>query len=443
MEITFNSNGNEKQKLAYKLWSDKKTNDIVYGGSKGSGKSYLGASIIFGTAFMYPDTMWFIARKELTDLRKHTTPTIMEALNNMGISAKKVNFNSNDNIFYLDNGSQVLYLAVAYRPSDHLYMRFGSHQYTGGWIEEAGEFTESAKNNLYIACGRWNNKKYDLPIKMLQTCNPSKNYLYHSYYIPHKDGNLSAEKAFIKALPNDNKMLPPHYVENLERTLSNNEKERLLYGNWEYDDDDLALIPYDNIKDCMIGYYNLLGKDRYISADIARKGSDSTVIGVWEGLTCFKIVQLKKSLIDETTNVILKLMNDYKVDKNHVVVDTDGVGAGVRDNIRCKEFVNNSRPIKARNRDNFVNIKSQCYFYMADMINSGLLKIYTFDSEKKRHIIQELEQVKAKTDSDEKKKSIVSKEIVREKLGRSPDYTDMVAMRMKFEIKPSLEQIVF
>src|SRR5699024_4706714 len=35
MEITFNSNGNEKQKLAYKLWSDKKTNDIVYGGSKG------------------------------------------------------------------------------------------------------------------------------------------------------------------------------------------------------------------------------------------------------------------------------------------------------------------------------------------------------------------------------------------------------------------------
>src|SRR5699024_1869927 len=35
MEITFDSNGNEKQKLAYKLWSDKKTNDIVYGGSKG------------------------------------------------------------------------------------------------------------------------------------------------------------------------------------------------------------------------------------------------------------------------------------------------------------------------------------------------------------------------------------------------------------------------
>src|SRR5690625_3289300 len=35
MEITFNSNGNEKQKEAYKLWSDKKTNDIVYGGSKG------------------------------------------------------------------------------------------------------------------------------------------------------------------------------------------------------------------------------------------------------------------------------------------------------------------------------------------------------------------------------------------------------------------------
>ena len=41
MEIVFDAHGNEKQLEAIKYWIDPNITDIVYGGSKGSGKSYL------------------------------------------------------------------------------------------------------------------------------------------------------------------------------------------------------------------------------------------------------------------------------------------------------------------------------------------------------------------------------------------------------------------
>jgi phage terminase large subunit len=78
MDISFNCYGNQKQLECCKAWLDDNISDIVYGGSKGSGKSYLGVSLIFGDALLYPGTNYFIARKKLNDLRKHTTITIDE-----------------------------------------------------------------------------------------------------------------------------------------------------------------------------------------------------------------------------------------------------------------------------------------------------------------------------------------------------------------------------
>jgi hypothetical protein len=178
----FDTNGNSKQKHVAKLWIDKTTTDIVYGGSKGSGKSFLGASLIFGDAFLYPETSYFIARVSLTNIRKFTIPSIMEVFQIWGITQKYWRYNGQDNFYELHNGSKVFLLDAAPQPRDELYMRFGSMQITRGFIEEAGEFQEAAKNNLAASIGRWKNDIYDLTPKLLQTCNPSKNYLYREYY---------------------------------------------------------------------------------------------------------------------------------------------------------------------------------------------------------------------------------------------------------------------
>ncbi|HYH13575.1 MAG TPA: phage terminase large subunit, partial [Flavisolibacter sp.] len=182
MKLIFDTNNNDKQKQVAREWLNPDVTDIVYGGSKGSGKSYLGCSLIFGDAFLYPGTHYFIARKKLNDIRKFTIPSIYEVFAHWGLNSNYYTFNGQDNFFQLYNGSKIFLLEASPQPSDPLYARFGSMQMTRGWIEEAGEFEEAAKNNLSASIGRWKNEEYSLPPKLLQTCNPSKNYLYREYY---------------------------------------------------------------------------------------------------------------------------------------------------------------------------------------------------------------------------------------------------------------------
>jgi len=45
MTVTFNTHGNEKQKEAARAWVNDSITDIVYGGGKGGGKTFLGCSL--------------------------------------------------------------------------------------------------------------------------------------------------------------------------------------------------------------------------------------------------------------------------------------------------------------------------------------------------------------------------------------------------------------
>ena len=70
--LEFDTHGNDKQKETAIYWNDAVSKEIVYGGAKGGGKSYLGCSLIFHDALVYAGTHYFIARKHLNDLRKFT-----------------------------------------------------------------------------------------------------------------------------------------------------------------------------------------------------------------------------------------------------------------------------------------------------------------------------------------------------------------------------------
>ena len=449
MELHFDTHGNEKQKEVAKYWLNDTTSDIVYGGSKGSGKSYLGASLIFGDAFIYPGTHYFIARVSLTNLRKFTIPTIHEVFKHWGIKQSMYRFNGQDNYFKLSNDSRVLLLDASFLPSDPQYMRFGSMQMTRGMIEEAGEFDEAAKNNLQASIGRWNNDKYNLYPKLLQTCNPAKNYLYREYYRKHKEGTLEIWKRFVQALPQDNKMLDKGYLENLERSLANspNERKRLLEGYWEFDDDPDKLIDYTKILDCFREDVN--GKfvdpgNRCITCDLARLGGDRIVKIEWDGFRGTVTFAQKQSL-----DVTGKWLEDSRIRmvirKEDVLCDEDGLGGGVIDYEKFRGFVNNSTPLPSpdapfndkgkRDPENFDNLKSQCSYRMADRINkNGLFLICT--PEIRELIIEEMEQVRQKKLDTDMKKGVLPKDKVKEKLGRSPDFWDAIMMREYFELKP-------
>lgn len=433
MELLFDTHGNEKQKEVCNHWVNPEVTDIVYGGSKGSGKSYLLCSLIFGDALTYPGTQYFIARKKLNDIRKFTIPSIYEVFEHWGIGPEYYKFNAQDNVFTLYNGSTVFLLEAKYQPRDPLYMRFGSMQMTRGAIEEAGEFDVAAKNNLSASVGRWKNDVYDLVGKVIQTCNPAKNYLYREYYKKSKEGILELWKRFVQALPTDNKKLATGYLEHLRRTLSKNERIRLLDGNWEYDDDPATMIDYEAICNIFTNEY-VKGGTRYISADVARFGNDASVIRVWDGWRVIIRIEMRKKSTPEVAAEIKSLSERYSVVRSHIIIDEDGIGGGVVDLLpKCVGFIANSTPIRLKPGEAYKNLKSQCAFKLAEKVNAN--EVYeNADDIVKDKLTEDLEQIKQLSADSQMIKGIVPKDVIKKLIGRSPDDGDTYIMRAYFDI---------
>jgi len=441
VEISFNTHGNTKQKQAAQAWVNADITDIVYGGGKGGGKTYLGVMLIFGDALMYPETHYFIARKELNDLRRFTIPSIHEVFNDLGLNPiDYLKWHGQDNYFELPNKSKVFLLSAKYLPGDPQYQRFGSMQMTRGWIEEAGEFSPMAKANLQASVGRWKNDLYNLAPKLLQTCNPSKNYLYLDYYKPFKAGTLDRWKVLIQALPQDNKKLASEYVENLNRTLSKNEKSRLLQGNWEYDDDPSALMDYESIISIFTNtHIQEVGK-KYIVVDVARFGNDKTKIRIWHGMKVIYKESIEKKSTSDVANRIKELQRQFQISPAYTVIDEDGIGGGVIDNFprnSVKGFIANSKPINPKPNENYENLKAQCAYILAEKVNNNEIYEVETEPDERELLIEDLEQVKEKNTDSQGKRGIISKEEVKKIIGRSPDDGDTYIMRMFFEVNKS------
>lgn len=444
MKIQFDTRGNPKQKECARYWIDNETEEILYGGAKYGAKSNTGCNLIFGDAMIYPDTRYFIARDSLTDLRRYTIPSVYEVFELWKLDpAKYMKYNGQDNFFLLYNKSVVEFIDASYSPSDHEWHRFGSRQYTRGWCEEIGDMHRMAIENLFLTVGRWKNREYGLPKKLLLTCNPHKGYGYQEFYQPFKAGTLPKRRKFISALPSDNKAGDPEYIKSLMENPNKNERERLAFGNWEYDDDPAALIEYEKILDIFTNNPPASPR-KCITADIARLGGDRIVIIYWDGFVGYVTAYQKQKLNVTLTN-IEATRTKYNVGKSDVLVDSDGMGSGIEDMGGYKGFVNNGRPLPDPKKpvdangkpvvENFDNIKSQCGFRMADRINNNGIRLVVEDWMKPL-IIQELEQVKQKLLDSDMKKGLMTKEKVKEAINRSPDFWDTILEREWFELKP-------
>lgn len=432
-----------KQHAAWDKLNDKTTEFIVFGGAAGGGKSWLGCEWLLTSCFFYPGTKYFIGRDELKSIRESTLPTWYKVLQYHKINPDSLfKYNGQDYCFMFHNGSRIDFKELKYYPSDPLYERFGSLEYTSGWIEEAGEIQNAAYEMISSRTGRWYNDRFNLLGKTLLTCNPKKNFLYYDFYRPHKDHKLPENKAFIQALVDDNDKGESGYKAKLDN-LKGAARERLRFGNWEYEDDPANLIVYDSMLDCFTNQH-VNGEMMCLTIDVARFGQDNTVFGVWKGMRV-KLIKKHGWSTTQVAEYARELQVKHSITNSKTIADEDGVGGGVVDILKCKGFVNNSRPYpnpvkpekdKKGNPipENYENLKSQCSFRMADRINKG--GIFIEETEDKQIIIEEMEQVKDKDPGGQGKKGVVSKDDIKEKLGRSPDYWDTIMMREFFELKP-------
>jgi len=193
------------------------------------------------------------------------------------------------------------------------------------------------------------------------------------------------------------------------------------------------MIDYDAILNIFTNQH-VNGESQYITADIARLGKDKTVIGVWQGWKLINIITISKSDLTEPIMTIREIATSRSIPMSKVIVDEDGVGGGVKDVLRCKGFVNNSKPLNKKG--NYTNLKSEAYFHFARKVNSfEVFCQYETTNEEREHIIEELEMVKKKDIDKDGKNSVLPKDQVKELLGRSPDYSDMMMMRSWFDLR--------
>lgn len=425
-----------KQFEALKFLYDEDTEYLLFGGGAGGGKSWIGCEWLIAMCLNFPEIRTFIGRKTLKVIKNTTLITFFKVCKKYEIQ-RDIHYSYNDqrSIITFHNGSTIDLLELKIQPSDPMFEDMGSSEYTIGWIEEAGEVHFNAFDTLKSRVGRHLNEKYGILAKILITCNPKKNWLYTTFYQPWKNGTLERKYIFLQSLAKDNPELDIGYLNKLDEIKDKAKKERLKYGNWEYDDDPAALMDYDSITDLFTNAH-VPGGEKFITADIARYGADKTTVMIWDGMRVQKIVKWEKENTVFTANKIRQLAIEHSVPMSHVIVDDDGIGGGVTDQLDCKGFVNNSSPL---NDDNFDNLKSQCYFKLSELVNEKKLFVNCSDEEIKDCLIEELEHVKQKNMDSDNKKGVVPKEKIKDLIGRSPDYSDTLMMRMYFELEPVIE----
>lgn len=418
---------------ALKRLQDDSTNEILYGGGARGGKSWLGNTWAMIQTYQYPESAGLIGRSKFTDLRDTTLATFFKVIREYGV-ASDFHYNAQTHIMTnLRTKSIIYFKELGWYPSDPEYDRLGSFDLTWCFIDEAQQVK---KKCVDVLRGRFSLLKGDgwqtIP-KSFYSCNPAKNWIFSDFVKPHDQGELRDDRAFIVALVTDNPHVTQDYIDNLKKS-DKVTIERLLYGNFYYDDDPARLCEYDKILDLWSNEF-VSGGQKYITADIAGRGSDKFRVYVWDGFKVVHIYSEAKSTGLGIINKINELATRFKVPNSNIVYDGDGVGMGLSGHIaRAHEFINGSKP---KGRENYNNLKSQCYFKLAEAINKA--EIYIIPTEDKEEIIEELEQVKRDNVDKDGKLSILPKDKVKEVLGRSPDHSDALMMRFYFEVAGQVE----
>jgi len=439
-----------KQIEAMTALNDPKVIELLYGGSAGSGKSDFGCTWIIVNCLAYPGSRWLIGRSKLSQLKQTTMKTFKDVAKRYGLEHNKDwKWTYHSNEVHFANGSEIILKDLYAYPSDPDFDSLGSLEITGAFIDEASQITERAYSTVKSRI-RYKLDEFKLTGNILMTCNPSKNFLYPNFYIPSKEGKLDPSKRFIKALPTDNPFLPESYLEKL-RKLDPTSYQRLYLGQWEYDDDPSAMIPYDKILELFnnshifvsyvdtqrtTGVHSIMKdgtklSEHYMTVDPAYQGGDSTVILVWHGLKVVKYYEYHGETVSnaQTIEKVKEFQTKYHILNKNITIDVGGgygnaIWEAFKDSVR---FNGNSASQSKEHK----NLRVECFYKLAELIKSNEIWFPVDDTETQLRITRELEQLKRdKIDSDSKLDT-VSKSTMKEGLhGRSPDYLDAMAMRM-------------
>lgn len=225
----------EKQTIAWDFLEDKTTNEILYGGGAGGGKSYLGCIWHIYRRTTYKNSRGLIGRAKIANLEQSTLVTLFKVAAKMGyIQGVHYNYNSQKHTINWYNGSQTILKDLFLYPSDPDFISLGSTEYTDAFIDEAPEVTLKAIEIVSTRI-RWMLDEFDLVPKLLMSANPSEGWLKERFIEKNNASvQLPPHQKFVQSLVSENpdEQFKTLYIQQLERLSSDYDKQRLLYGDW-------------------------------------------------------------------------------------------------------------------------------------------------------------------------------------------------------------------
>lgn len=457
-----------KQHLAWLAWDNDLVDDVIYGGAAGGGKSHFGSEAITISALRWPGTRYFIARKELKTLMQTCYITLTQKVFPLFGLQRDYHwkFDGKYNVLSLRASPQhtwstINLLDIAYNPSDPLYDRFGSHEYTRGWIEEASEAEFKAYDVLKSRIGRYNNTEMGIKSKLLLTLNPSQDWPYRIFYDPWKkagkptdpnkplvsassmlDGKL-IERTFvlIPALYKDNPYTAGEYAKNLAGISDPVLKQRLMDGDWEFASAADTLFDAQALSDM---YTNKLpySNELYLTVDVARYGGDKIVRTLWRGWDAIRIAWKDKESLTTTADDVRTDIDTYGIPREHVLVDEDGIGGAVVDMVPgVIGFSGGAAPFgkvgeEGREvKENYENLRAQCIYHLAQKTRDRKVAVSELDVQVRELLSKDLQQFKRRDADKDGKLKVTKKEDMKQSLGRSPDFGDTLMMRSYFDLR--------
>lgn len=423
---------------------------IVYGGAVRGGKSFNLLMCLVLLARKYPGIRAAIVRKDMETLRRNTLPTCTKVFPSrfMPLVNRSSYVWKCKNELYADTklSGSVFFFGENYDKDKEL-KRWDGLEVNYFVLDQLEELTEDAFSKAIERAGSYFIP--GLPLEeqpqplILASCNPTKNWVKRNIFDKYTAGTLPDDWLYIPASIKDNPHVPQSYRDSLEtlRYTSPNEYVRRVDGDWNYLEGENFLFEQQAVHDMWTNDYVSPGI-KCITADIALKGSDKFVIGVWNGWRLEYVEWHDKTDGKQVLDKIKLVARRFRIPFRNICYDADGLGAYLGGWLKTSySFKATAAPIPPPGspkgfRPNYESLKAQCADHAAEKVNEDLVYVVPGHSIIQEHLVGDLESFQQRDRDRDGPFRLTKKEVQKKALGRSPDFGDMFIQRSVFDLRP-------
>ena len=447
-----------KQRYVIDVINDRpEIDELVLIGPTGVGKSALAAHVYISMCDKFPMTQIFVWRKNFGTARKTIWRTYKKMLNDMNmVEEKDYHLNEGSLLIEFPNKS-VITFAQADASTDKDQNKIKGLDITANQVEESNEMIEDAVDMVMSRKGRANQNGQ--PSINILTMNPNNGWTKSRYYDKWKKNELPKNVLVIEFTLEDSWQAQQD-IDSLMRSKPQWWIERYLRNNWNYQDEDHALISgYLWEKASLFRLPemdrdeggNVIPKnarvrfDKVIGVDISDAGADATVLslieyGVLTEQRELKLPERQYGQDSETDArprgyLLAQQLIAYAESKGftkgqarQISLEVNGVGTSMRDSMKLLGWFIDEYTATGKSRN-------ETLLNMRRSLDEGEVQILQRESYRGHDDELWREIAAHDTDMVDGVEKVTKKDKIKEILGRSPDYADSFAIAVRMHSK--------